>query len=138
MSQIGLLNTGSITFDNGVPVGGWAQLTVYADGSYNFTGHFHDSGLPNYNDSLVFGLVSTSGTLYTFVHTGHMAGTFESGSRDDDWDVSGTNPALAAGWADLEGGRWYWRAGVNWDPGPLIQDIETAAQIAGTVVSIVS
>ena len=127
--------TGYITFDNGVPVGGSAELTAYVDGSYHFTGHFHDSGLPSYNDSLVIGLVSPSGVLYTFVHTGHMAGTFESGSRDDNWDVSGTNPALAAGWADLEGCRWYWSASTSADWNPLIGQIE---QVAGTVLSVVS
>src|SRR6266849_3779151 len=31
----------------------------------------------------------------------HVHGTFEPGSRDDDWGNSGNNPALAAGWADF-------------------------------------
>jgi uncharacterized protein with LGFP repeats len=66
------MDTGYITFDNGVPVGGWANLAVYADGSYHFTGSFHDSGATSYNDSLVVGLVSTSSVLYTFTHTGHV------------------------------------------------------------------
>jgi hypothetical protein len=130
-----MFNTGYIAFDNGVPVGGAAELTVYADGSYHFAGSFHDSGAPSYNDTLVYGVVSTSGVLYTFTHAGHMAGTFESGSRDDIWDVSGTNPALAAGWADLEGGRSYWSADVKWDANSLIQDIEGAA---GTVLAVVA
>jgi hypothetical protein len=127
-------DTGYITFDNGVPVGGSAELAVYADGSYHFTGHFHDSGLPSYNDSLVFGLVSPSGVLYTFAHTGHMAGTLESGSRDDNWDVSGTDPRLAAGWADLEGCQEYWKADTSADWNPLIGQIE---QVAGIVLSVV-
>jgi uncharacterized protein with LGFP repeats len=133
--------TESLTTDDGTPVGGWAQLTVYADGSYNFTGHVHDSGFPDYNYGVVLGLVSPSGVLYTFAHTGHVTGTdgiLFGGSRDDDWDVSGTNPALAAGWADLQGcNPPYARLAANWDLGGLIQDIERVAQIVGTVVSIV-
>src|SRR5207245_8602574 len=35
------LDTGYIAFHGGVPVGGFSHLTVYADGSYAYTGHFH-------------------------------------------------------------------------------------------------
>jgi hypothetical protein len=138
VTQLGPFNTETITFNNGVPVGGWAQLTLYSDGSYNFVGHFHDSGIPSYNDSLVFGVVGASGTLYTFGHTGHMAGTIQSGSRDDNWDVSGTNPALAAAWSDLVqgGGRWYWEAAVNLDLTSLVDDLKKTADFVATVVSI--
>ncbi len=127
-------NWNNITFNNGVPVGGWAELTVYADGSYDFSGHFHDSGFPSYNDSLVFGLVSPSGVLYTFAHSGHMAGTIESGSRDDNWNVSGSDPSLAAGWADLEGCQWYGQANTSADWNSLVNQIE---QLAGDVASVI-
>jgi uncharacterized protein with LGFP repeats len=131
-------NTHVITFDNGVPVDGSAQLTVYADGSYNFTGHFHNSSdFASYNDSLVIGLVSPSGVLYTFVHHGSVPLHFINGG-DDTWDDSGTNPALAAGWADLEGCQFHWEADTSLDWGALINEIKTVAGIVATVVSIVS
>ncbi|GAB3718983.1 hypothetical protein GCM10027598_31220 [Amycolatopsis oliviviridis] len=45
-----------INFDNGVLVGGWANLTVYPNGNYNFSGHFHDSGATSYNVGIVMAI----------------------------------------------------------------------------------
>jgi hypothetical protein len=139
VTMLGPYNTGNIVLSNGVPVGGWGQLTIYADGSYNFVGHFHDSGFFSYDDSLVFGIRGASGVLYTFTHTGHVAGTVEFwNSRDDNWDVSGKNPALAAAWVDLvAGGQWRWEAGANLSLGSLLDDLKTALGIAGAVVALV-
>src|SRR5260370_599154 len=133
-------DTGAFDFGQGFfdpPVGGSAELTVYADGGYHFVGHLHDSGFLPYKDNLAFGLRSTSGYLYTFVHSGYMAGTLGGGSRDDNWDVSGTDPRLAANWADLEGCSWYWQANVNADWGPLINQLEQAAGVILGVVGII-
>jgi uncharacterized protein with LGFP repeats len=127
-------NTGVITFDNGVPVGSntGVQLTVYADGSYHFVGDFHDSSwFSSYNYSIMIGLVSPSGVLYTFSHKGHVS------YGDDNWDITGTSPALAAGWTDLEGCQWYWKADVSWDIAAFIQEIEQAAKIVTQVVAII-
>jgi hypothetical protein len=128
-------NFGSGFFDP--PVQGWAELTVYADGGYHFTGHFHDSGFLSYRDNIAFGLLGTSGYLYTFVHSGYMSGTLGGGSRDDNWDVTGSDPRLAANWADLEGCNWYWQANVNADLGPLVNQLEQAAGIVLGVIGII-
>jgi uncharacterized protein with LGFP repeats len=134
------VKTGNFSFTNdGIPVDGWAQLTVYSDGSYNFVGHFHDDGFLSFNESIVIGLVSSSGVLYTFTHKGSVAGFDEFwNSSDEDWNTSGTNPALAAGWSDLQQGvQWYWRSNVDWNVSALIQDIENVAKVVGAVVAIV-
>ncbi len=129
---------GSITFSGGVPVGGWTNLTLFSDGSYNFSGHFHVSGAPSYNTALVWGIKSGAGTIYTFAHQGRVHGTFEPGSRDDDWGNSGNNPALAAGWADLWANwSWRWEARVNMDLGPLLDDVKNAMGVAGAIIAIV-
>jgi hypothetical protein len=100
--QLGPFQWNPITFDNGVPVGGWAELTLFQNGSYVFAGHFHDSGAPSYNSSLVWVMKDTvTNIAYTLQHTGHMAGTFESGSRDDNWNNQSTNAQLAAAWPTL-------------------------------------
>lgn len=125
-------DTGPISFDDG-----WAELTVSQDGSYRFRGHFHDSHPWSENDKLEFGLLSTAGILYTFDHSGHMAGTFESGSRSGDWDDSGTDPRIAAYWGDLEGCRWAWAANVNADWNCIISQVENAAGLVVGVVGIV-
>ena len=32
--------------------------------------------------------------VYTFSHSGHVSGTFSSGSRDDDWGNNGFNQQI--------------------------------------------
>jgi hypothetical protein len=133
----GPLDTGYITFDNGVPVGGYAQLTLHQDGSYLFGGHFHVSGAPSYNTAFAFVVWDARGTAYTFSHTGRVHGTLEPGSRDDDWVIRGTNPALAAGWADLWANgapRSQWNAKVDLDLGVILKSLVEAA---ATVIAIV-
>jgi hypothetical protein len=90
-----------IVFGGGVPVGGWSHLTIREDGTYSFTGHFHDSGGTEYNMSLVWAIKDSNNQVYTFEHSGHVSGTFESGSRDDTWDVDGQNAAIARNWASI-------------------------------------
>jgi hypothetical protein len=134
-AQLGPWGTGYITFPSGVPVGGYASLTLGSDGTYQFSGHFHDSGAPSYNDHLVWAVRASDGTLFTFSHTGHMAGTFEPGSRNDDWNNTGHNPDIAAHWPALQAGwSWEWRANVNWDVAGDIDRIIKALEIAGKVV----
>ena len=137
-SQLGPFDTGSISFSNGVPVGAWSNLTLRQDGSYTFTGHFHDSGATSYNTSFGWVIVSKSGRAYTFAHAGHTAGTFESGSRDDDWNNNGTNSDIAANWVDLtQSYHWRWQANVNLDLSALITSLVNAIKAAGTVVEAV-
>jgi Tectonin domain len=134
-------DTGNFNLDTGLfapAVQGSAELTVYANGGYHFTGHFHDSGWLSYKDSLVFGIVSPSGVLYSFTHTGSVAGKLEFWkSHDDNWDVSGIDPAISAGWQDLQGAQSYWKADASWDWIALLQEIKDAAEIVKTVIEIV-
>ena len=136
---LGPWDTGYIAFSGGVPVGGYSQLTLHRDGSYNFSGHFHVSGAPSYNTGLVYAVRSGNGTVYTFVHHGRVHGTFEAGSRDDDWGDSGVNPALAAGWADLSNSwSWHWSAAVNIDIGALVGGAVQAVGWAASIIAIVA
>ena len=90
-----------ITFDNGVPVGGSSHLTIRQNGSYTFQGHFHDSGATEYNMALAWAVKDQREQVYTFQHVGHVSGTFESGSRDDNWVIDGQNDAIAQNWNNL-------------------------------------
>jgi hypothetical protein len=120
-------------------VGGWAQLTLFQNGAYSFAGDFHDSGFPSYDDSFSWGVVSSSGILFTFSHSGHMAGTIEPGSRDDSWNNQGTNAAIAGAWADLVAGwSWRWEAGVNFDIGSIINDIKAIISAVQTIAQVIA
>jgi hypothetical protein len=130
-----------IRFGGGIPVGGWSQLTLHSNGAWNFTGHLHDSGAPSYNDVVTWGVQSVrTGDVYVVRHTGHMAGTFEPGSRNDDWGDSGINPALGQGWDALAPAwRWHCRAYVNWDFAGAVNQllqIIAAGQAIGRVVML--
>jgi hypothetical protein len=125
-------------FYNGVPVGGWAYLTVNPDGSYRFQGHFHDSGGTSYTVGLVWILNSSTGTAFTFATPGSVHGTFDSGSRDYDWDNQGVNPALADAWDDLSAGcTQKWSAQANIDLGGIFKSIETAVGAIAQVIAVV-
>lgn len=85
-----------IVFGDGVPVGGQAHLTIHKDGTYNFSGHFHDSGAIEYNMALMWAVKDSQNKAYTFQHS-----TFESGSRNDDRNNDGQNDAIAQNWANI-------------------------------------
>jgi hypothetical protein len=136
-AQLGPWNA-SITFSGGVPVGGRANLVIFSNGAYNFSGHFHVSGAPSYTTAIVWALKSGDGTTYLFTHSGRVHGTFESGSRDDNWNISNTNPALAAGWNALTKNWTYkWEAKVNIAIGPIVDEVKQIIGAVGTVVAIV-
>jgi hypothetical protein len=126
------------TFPDGMPVGGWTELTLHRDGSWNYSGHLHDSGTPSYNDSVVWA-VKNLGTneTYLFPHTGRMHGSIEAGSRDDNWTNSGTNAALESGWDSLFSVGWHWacKAGIGIDVGSIIDAAQKVVGVAETVIS---
>ncbi len=93
-----------IVFGTGIAVGGWSHLTIRQDGTYTFSGHFHDSGAFEYNMKLVWGVKNNTPDkldLYTFQHSGHVSGTFESGSPDDNWTTDGQSDLIKTNWAGI-------------------------------------
>jgi len=125
-----------IVFGGGVPVGGYSHLTIRQDGSYSFSGHFHDSGATEYNMALVWAVEDSNNRAYTFEHIGHVSGTFESGSRDDTWENDGQNDAIAENWASIVA-RDYASAEAN-ASGDLTSLINSSIGALGTVLGIVA
>jgi len=137
LPQIGPLNS-SINFPGAVPVGGWTQLTLRDDGSWNFEGHLHDSGAISYDDVVVWILKNNAtGEAFQLVHKGRMHGTFEAGSRNDDWGENGVNPALKSGWESLCEGGWTWvrKCGVNMDVNSVT---DAAVKAVGGVAAVIA
>jgi hypothetical protein len=136
-------DTEFISFDGGVPVGGWGHLSLFPNGAYSFSGHFHVSGAPSYDLAFVWLVKTSTGTVLQFTKSGRLHGTFESGSRDFDWGDSGTNQALAAIWNDIaRGWTQHWSASVSADLGALLDAtmkvINAVGAVAGTVGKIIS
>ena len=127
-----------IVFDNGVPVGGWAHLSIRQDGSYTFSGHFHDSGATSYDMAIAWGVKDAQNRAYTFQHTCHVAGTFEPGSRDCDWAINSYSSDIANYWSDITA-SWTYNAQANadWDIWGTINNVVKALGVVASVIAIV-
>jgi hypothetical protein len=136
--QLGPFTWSPIVFGGGVPVGGWAQLTLFRSGAVNFTGHFHVSGAPSYNVTCTYAVRAGDGTVFTFTKTGRVHGTFEAGSRDFDWGENPTSTAIASDWDNLMA-SWSWqaKAGADIDIGGLVDSAVKAVGQAATVIAII-
>jgi hypothetical protein len=117
-------------------VGGSAHLTIHSDGSCNFTGHLHDSGADEFNTALVWLVKDSNSKGYSFVHTGKVAESFESGSRNDDWSNDGQNDAIKNNWGAIVAvNSASAKADVNAD---LTNVINSAIGAAGTILGVVA
>ena len=132
-----IAETQNWTFGNGVPVGGNSDFTVWANGSILFEGHLHDSGFPSYNDTVVC-VIKDNQTKTAYVlppHSGHMDGTIESGSRDDNWVIQSSSTELANNWDEFaSGSTWNCQASSSADWNVLAND---ALAVVGVVLSVV-
>jgi predicted ABC-type ATPase len=87
-------------------LGGWMKVTINPDGSVRWHGHAHDSGADGYDFGVSAVVRTSSGRAVAVAHSGHVGGTFTSGSRDDDWDVTqAPNPVIAANVGDFASAR---------------------------------
>lgn len=130
-------NTGPIVFHNGVPVSGWAGLSLFPDGGCNFSGHFYDGGFPSYDCALVWMLRSQRGTAFVWRRSSRLHGTIEAGPRDDHWNETGRHGEIQKAWNELAAGyAWHWEAAVNLEMGELIEQAEAAVGIVREVIEL--
>jgi uncharacterized protein with LGFP repeats len=134
----------SITFAEGTAAGGTCHLTLTPDGGCHFTGHMHDSGSLAYNYSVAGVVEDVDDNAYTFGHTGNIAGTFESGSRDDPWDVNVTNPTIKENWLSLVAAaaahgtpQALWKADVSPDLKGLTDSILSGIGVIAAVIGVI-
>ena len=57
-------------------------MTLWPDGRYHFTGHFHVSGAGGWDVAAACMVTTRTGHGYLFAKQGHVNGTLVSGSRD--------------------------------------------------------
>ncbi len=105
-----------IAFSSQTAAGGYAHLTLQQNGNFIFSGHMHDSGAIEYSLSVVAVVTDIASTAYSFGIDGHVAGTFESGSRNWDWNTTSFNQAIADNWANIAPGPGvHWKADATAD-----------------------
>jgi len=128
-----------IVFSSGVAAGGNSHLTLRQDGSYTFAGHFHDSGTLPYNTALAWVIKDVVDQAYTFQHSGHIAGSLESGSSDDNWNVNATSSAIAENWANIGAlATSHAEANMNVNLSSVRDSVVRAAGVVAEVVSVVA
>jgi hypothetical protein len=127
-----------ITFADGTPVGGYADLVINQDGSAQMSGHMHDSGFPNYQCGVAWAIVDGTGSVYTFGAQGNLQGTevIFSPNKDWDWYKAGWNGNIAARWRQFSAARPYWMASCNLDVPSLFKDLLGAIGIVTTVAAV--
>ncbi|WP_433423539.1 hypothetical protein ACQP1V_15995 [Microtetraspora malaysiensis] len=127
-----------VTFSGGVPVGGWTSLTVYDNGTYQWSGHMHDSGAPSYNFTGVCVVRMSSGSAFVFETFGRLHGTFDSGSRDHNWSKSGTISSLPTAWRASSSYQVSCKNSVKLNLDGTVKSALEAVGYASAVVAIVA
>ena len=127
-----------ITFSDSTPVGGHGTLALYSDGTVHFSGHMHDSGFPSYQYSVVMGTyacIKCDGSdtdVYEAPNQGSMAGTIDSGSRDDFWDKAAVRDEVRQHWSEIRSGAssmgYFWKVNTSSDWLALLNSV--AAEVA--------
>jgi hypothetical protein len=127
-------------FPDGVAAGGDTHIVLYSNGTVEFNGRFHDSGFFSYKYGVAVVLVDADRQAYSVGHQGHINGTVDGGSRNDDWDNTTSNEAVSQDWraivADMS-----WRGDANVDvDGALLNDVvglvKTVGPIVGTIIAL--
>lgn len=133
-------NLPNITFGTGLPVGGNAVLVYSSDGMATFKGHLHDSGFPSFDYSLVLVRKGTDSVAYACTQAGHLHGTDESGSRDDDWDQTSFNQQIVDNWPAIRGGTGGHSISITSDftPKAIFDEIVSAVGLVSAVVGIIA
>jgi hypothetical protein len=128
----------TIDFNGGVTVDGWARLRAARDGTWTFSGHFHDSGALSYDVGIVWVIAIPGSTAFTFSAKGKVHGLFEGGSRNYDWNVSGASSQLEARWDEIMStGTWNWRAETSLNVGSILENLLTAGIYAMGIDSVI-
>jgi hypothetical protein len=128
-----------IVFSSGVAAGGNSHLTLRQDGSYTFSGHFHDSGTLPYNTALAWVIKDIVDQAYTFLHSGHIPGSLSSGSSDDNWNINATSSAIAENWANIDAlATSHAEANMKVNLSSVRDSAVKAAGVVAEVVSIVA
>jgi hypothetical protein len=122
-------------------VGGWTHLTIRKGGTYNFSGHFHNSDPVFSFKTGVFWLIRATSTNETFGFTdkSSVGGTVNPfGDPDHDWSISGTYMGLKEAWPDLEKGvEEGATAKVGFDLGGFYSDIKKLVGIVKDLKDVV-
>jgi hypothetical protein len=128
----------SITFPGGTPVGGRMHLKIDSSGTFNFTGHFHDSGAIPENVTTALTVKDSQNRLYLFSASGHMGGTIGGDRNFDIANGAGRNQAIADFWVSLAAGasaREHTR--VNVDIKTMIGVVKQAVGVVVQVIQVV-
>ena len=126
-----------VNFADSTPVGGDAHFTLRSDGSFTFWGYLHNSGLIDYNVSLVVLAKDTSDRAYTCTVSGHVSGGTGSGSHDFDWRGDSRDDAIKTWWPRIAArNQGLCKIRADSDLASLTNEILTTAGIILAVIAL--
>jgi hypothetical protein len=96
-------------------------------GNFTFSGHMHNSGALGIDYVLTLVALTSSGIAYTVQQVGHTAGTLTSGSRNDDWTISGFKDGIRDNWAEASQAKLTWTIHANDTLTPQIEGARRSA-----------
>jgi len=88
----------SITFPDGIAVGGWSNVTLFKNGNAHLDIHMHASGPVPYDYSIAWAIRDADNQVYTLGHGGTVGPNldpFPGGKPDDNFDDTRNNAAIA-------------------------------------------
>src|SRR5262249_17954283 len=99
-----VFNSGELTAST---VSAWCQLQLWSDGRVSFTAHAHESGAISHHYDIAMVIqgalpdpdVPNEKIPIIVEHMGIVHGTFDLGSRDDDWHAEAIDTAIRDHWA---------------------------------------
>jgi hypothetical protein len=95
------INFPHIVFKSGVAADADTHLTFRQDGTYTFSGHFHDSGAASYDVSIAAAVKDSLNQAYVCVQSGHIGGLVDPANRTFPWDYTKQDARISDFWPNI-------------------------------------
>jgi hypothetical protein len=118
----------------------WAQVGLQSDGLASFRGHIHESGAVGHNYLFAMALLDlkdNQGNTLVFSQKGSVNGTLDIGSRDDNWQIDGSNSLISDKWDVAKNSRVQAHLKVDTDPFQVLETVVLGLFAAAGVVWLV-
>lgn len=141
LGDLNNLPPASVTFDSGPIIAGFVHGSSYlflqSDGGIAWGGEVHEHGAIGDHFRFAVALLDVkdaAGKVLVFLHEDTVAGQFDIGFSDKNWNDFGINQLIANNWEQVRTTRFEFRLDVSTD---ALQAVETGFAIAAIVVGAI-
>ncbi len=98
---------GIVSTPTGTALGGWVDLKLRSDGTYEAHFHLHDSGAADYDYQVRAIFTAANGLAFVAQQSGHVEGHIVGNkNRSDNHIISGSHPFIKDFWPDVKAGSF--------------------------------